>query len=206
MLQWEKGLIDYFHGYDNLQKFYADVGGANSEWSSAQAFETGRVAMAIDGEWRESFIQNDKAKINYGTAPWPVADDQSQLYGSGQVGGTIIGIPRTAAHPNEAWAFVQFLTTNTKAVDTLAELLKNVPTTYGSLKDPVLVNDPLFATFISIFQNANSSFPPLTTSGTLASDALGAFISKWQAGQVSDLQQGLQQLASQIDQQSQLGG
>jgi multiple sugar transport system substrate-binding protein len=205
MLQWEKGLIDYFHGYDNLQKFYADVGGPNSEWSSAQAFETGRVAMAIDGEWRESFIQNDKAKINYGTAPWPVADDQSQLYGSGQVGGTIVGIPRTAEHPNEAWAFVQFLTTNTKAVDTFAELLRNVPTTYESLKNPVLVNDPLFATFLDIFQNPNSSFPPLTTSGTLASDALGTFVSKWQAGQVSDLQQGLQELASQIDQQSQLG-
>ena len=42
----------------------------------------------------------------------------------------MIGIPCTAAHPNEAWALVKFLTTNTKAVETLAELLNNVPTTY----------------------------------------------------------------------------
>jgi multiple sugar transport system substrate-binding protein len=205
-MQWAKSQIGFFHGYDNLQKFFSKLGGPNSEWSSAQAFENGEVAMAFDGEWRSSFIQNDKAKINYGTAPFPTADNKTQLYGAGQVGGTVIGIPKTSAHPNEAWALVSFLATNTKALDTLAELLKNVPTTYASLKDPKLVNDPHFKPFLEIFQNPNSRFYPLTTAGTAAADDLDAFVAKWQAGNVSSLSQGLKQLANQVDQQLQLGG
>jgi multiple sugar transport system substrate-binding protein len=206
MLKWAKSEVAYFHGYDNLQKFFSKVGGPNSEWSSAQAFEQGEVAMAFDGEWRSSFIENDKAKIRYGTAPFPVADNKPELYGSGQVGGTIIGIPRTSTHPNEAWALVKFMTTNTKALDTLAELLKNVPTTYGSLRDPKLINDPHFKPFLSIYRNHNSRFYPLTTAGTAAADALDSFITKWQAGDVQNLQQGLKQLADQVNQQLQLGG
>jgi multiple sugar transport system substrate-binding protein len=162
--------------------------------------------MIFDGEWRSSFIKNDKAKINYGTAPFPTADNQTQLYGSGQVGGTVIGIPRTAAHPNEAWALVKFLTTNTKSVETLAELLSNVPTTYASLKDPKLTSDPHFKPFLGIFRNPNSRFYPLTTAGTAAADALAAFVDNWQAGDVPNLQQGLQKLTDQVDQQLQLGG
>jgi multiple sugar transport system substrate-binding protein len=206
MMQWAKDQLGFFHGYDNLQKFFSELGGANSEWSSAQAFEKGEVAMAFDGEWRSSFIKNDKAKINYGTAPFPTADNKTELYGSGQVGGTIIGIPRTAAHPNEAWALVKFLTTDTKAVDTLAELLNNVPTTYESLKSTKLARDPHFKTFLDIFHNPNSRFYPLTTAGTAAADDLDAFVGKWQAGKVSNLSQGLKDLADQVNNQLQLGG
>jgi multiple sugar transport system substrate-binding protein len=162
--------------------------------------------MIFDGEWRSSFIENDKAKIDYGTAPFPTADSKTDLYGAGQVGGTIIGIPRTAAHPNEAWALVKFLTTNTKSLETLAELLKNVPTTYEALKDPTLANDPHFKPFLDIFQNPNSRFYPLTTAGTAAADALDAFVAKYQAGDVQNLAQGLKQLAEQVNQQLQLGG
>jgi multiple sugar transport system substrate-binding protein len=206
MMEWAKSQLSYGHGYDTLTRFFSKIGGANSEFSSAQAFEKGEVAMIFDGEWRSSFIKNDKAKINYDTAPFPTADNQTQLYGSGQVGGTVIGIPRTAAHPNEAWALVKFLTTNTKSVETLAELLSNVPTTYASLKDPKLTSDPHFKPFLGIFRNPNSRFYPLTTAGTAAADALAAFVDNWQAGDVPNLQQGLQKLSDQVNQQLQLGG
>ena len=206
MMNWDKSLESYYGGYDNLQKFYAAAGGANSEWGPSQAFETGKVAMSYDGEWREAFIQNDKAKINYGTAPVPVADDESQIYGAGQVGGTIIGIPRTVQHPAEAWALVKFLSTNTKSLETMADLLKNVPTTYAALKDPVLSKDPKFVTFMNMFKNPNSHFYPLTTAGTSAADALGSLTDKWEAGQVPDLQKGLQQLDDQVNSQLQLAG
>jgi multiple sugar transport system substrate-binding protein len=206
MMQWIKDQVSFFHGQENLKHFFSDVGGANSEWSPAQAFEKEKVAMAYDGEWRTASIQLDKAKLNYGTAPFPTADDHTDLYGTGQIGGTIIGIPRTAAHPNEAWALVKFLTTNTKSVDTLAELLKNVPTTYESLKDPNLANDPHFKTFLDIFKDPDSRFYPLTTAGTAAADDLDSFISNYEAGDVANLQQGLKNLAEQVDQQLQLGG
>ncbi len=51
MLQWQKSFVDAI-GYDKLQKFSAKLGGGDSEWSAAHGFETGKIAMMIDGEWR----------------------------------------------------------------------------------------------------------------------------------------------------------
>jgi multiple sugar transport system substrate-binding protein len=204
MLQWEKPLIDYM-GYNNLQKMLAAAGGPDSEWGAQNLFETGKVAMLFDGEWRESSIKFDKSNVNFGTAPTPVADDMSSIYGAGRVGGTVVGIPRTVQHPAEAWALVNFLTTNTESLTSLASLLNNVPSTYDSIKDTPLAKDPLFKTFLDIFQNPNSHFYTLTPAGTVAPDALTQFQEKWEAGSVSDLQAGLKQLADTVDQQSQLG-
>ena len=53
MLTWQKELIDWY-GYDNLVKWQAGVG---DEFSPENAFETGKLAMNFDGEWRTAFIQ-----------------------------------------------------------------------------------------------------------------------------------------------------
>src|SRR4029077_4193169 len=82
LLEWDKAFMENVYGpdgYDKLQQYFAEVGGPNSEWSSAQAFETEQLAMAFDGEWRNAFIEDDKAKIDYGTAAFPVADDHPEL-------------------------------------------------------------------------------------------------------------------------------
>jgi multiple sugar transport system substrate-binding protein len=204
MLAWNKEMVDYY-GYNDLQTFFQQLGGPNSEWSSAHGFEQGKIALLYDGEWRGTFISDDKSKVDFGTAPFPVADDRPELYGSGQVGGTVVGIPRTAEHPSEAWLLVKFLTMDTKAVETLANLLGNVPTTYEALKDPKLANDPLFKPFMEIFQNEQSYLLPLTPAASAPADLLADFQGKWEAGKVSDLQAGLEDLANAVDQQVGLG-
>jgi multiple sugar transport system substrate-binding protein len=161
--------------------------------------------MLYDGEWRGSFIRDDKAKISFATAPFPVADDRPELYGSGQVGGTVVGISRTAKHPDEAWLLVKFLTTDTKAVETLANLLGNIPTTFDSLKDPKLLSDPTFKPFMEIFQNPHSYLLPLNPAASAPADALARFQSKWEAGKVTNIQTGLEQLANTVNQQIALG-
>jgi multiple sugar transport system substrate-binding protein len=204
MLEWNKQMVDDY-GYENLQVFYHELGGANSEWSTAQAFEQGKVAMLYDGEWRGTMIKGDEAPIDFATAPFPVADDHPELYGSGQVGGTTVGISRTAEHPDEAWLLVQFLTTDPQAVNTLAVTLGNIPTTYDSLKDTPLASDPQFKPFLDIYQNEHSYLLPLTPTGSAPADLLADFQAKWEAGNVPDLQAGLEQLASSVDQQAELG-
>jgi len=87
----------------------------------------------------------------------------------------------------------------------LATILKNVPTTFESLKDPTLNSDPHFKVFMQIFGNPHSSFKQITPIGDTDSNPWGDFVGKWEAGQVPDLNAGLQGLATQIDQQSQLG-
>jgi multiple sugar transport system substrate-binding protein len=204
MLQWDKDLVN-FYGYDKLVQFKASLGGDDSEWNSQQGFETGRVALAYDGEWREAFIEQHHANIDYGTAPFPVADDHPELYGSGLIGGTVVGVSRTSEHPAEAWLFTKELTTNTDFLTSLAEKLKNVPTTFASLKATQLSSDPIFRTFLEIFKDPDSHFRPLTTLGTGDADLEAAFLERWEAGKITDPQSALDSLAHQIDEQQQLG-
>jgi multiple sugar transport system substrate-binding protein len=204
LLEWEKSLVDWY-GYENLQRFIGALGGPDSEWSAAHGFEVDKIAMILDGEWRIAFIDNDKSKVNYATAPFPVADDRPDLYGAGQIGGDVVGIPRTSEHPAEAWLLLKYLALDTQAEVKLATILKNVPTTYDSLKDPGLSSNEHFKTFLDIFANPNSGFKPLTTIGTADEDLWLAFLAKWEAGKVTDLQAGLQETAVNIDKQFQLG-
>ena len=204
MLQWQKSLVDWY-GYDKLQRFYASLGGPDSEWSASQGFETGKIAMTMDGEWRVAFIADDKAKIDYGTAPFPAADSAPQIYGSGQIGGNTVGLPKGSQHPAEGWLLLKWLATDTQAQLQLANLLKNVPTTLDALKDPQLANDPHFDTFMKIFANPQSAYKQQTPIGDTDQTLFKDFINKWQAGKVSDLAAGLQQVAKQIDDQNALG-
>jgi multiple sugar transport system substrate-binding protein len=208
LLQWQKDFITNVYGadgYSKLQQFFAKMGGPDSEWSTAQGFETGQLAMALDGEWRNAFIADDKADIKYATAPFPVADSLPDLYGSGQIGGDVVGIPSNAKNADSAWLLLKYLALDTQAEVKLATILKNVPTTFESLKDPTLNSDPHFKVFMQIFGNPHSGFKEITPIGTTDTDLWGAFVGKWEAGQVPDLNAGLQGLATQIDQQSQLG-
>jgi multiple sugar transport system substrate-binding protein len=204
-LQFVKQMTDWF-GYDKLQRWFASVGGENSEFSPSNAFEQGKLAMDFDGEWRVGFIQNDKSNVPYATAPMAVPDDSPQLYGVGQIGGTIIGIPRGVPHSDASWLLVKFLALDTQAETELGQALHNVPTTFEAAKDPTLAADPHFKTFLDIFANPNSRYKQITPLGLEDTTLYDQFVDKYLAGKASDLQGGLQQVASQIDKQQQLGG
>jgi multiple sugar transport system substrate-binding protein len=204
MLTWQKAMVDAI-GYEKLQKFAAKLGGANSEFSAQNGFETGKIAMMMDGEWRNAFIEGDKSKVKYATAPFPVDTDQPDLYGSGQIGGTIVGIPKGVKHPAESWLLLQFMTTDNDYLTTLAHGLKNVPSTTESLQDQQLQSDPHFKPFLDIFANTKSTFKPITPIGQTDTDLLGTFAEKWQAGKIPDLQAGLKGIDDQIAKQIQLG-
>jgi len=201
MLTWQKSMVDDY-GYDKLTRFTA---GAGDEFSAANAFEKGKVAMMIDGEYRNAFIKAEASSLSYGTAPFPAADDKSDLYGSGYVTGNVIGIGRGAQNPEAAWALIKFLTTDTDTVVAVANTIKNVPTWTPALQSPALEKDANYQTFLDVFANAKSSTTPATASGKGYQDTFAKFATDWQAGKVSDLQAGLKDTAQQIDDQSSLG-
>jgi multiple sugar transport system substrate-binding protein len=193
--QWQKDLVD-FYGADNLAKF---VAGSSDEFGSAQDFEIGRVAMAIDGEWRNAFIADATPNLNYGTAPYPVADDHPELYGSGLSGGSVIGIPRGAPHEAEAWLLVKYMTTDTPTLVYMANTVNNVPTTFDSLQSPDLTASDQFKVFLQIFENPDSIYKPPTVIGIQDQNILSDFADKWESGSTTDLQAGLQQAAQNVD-------
>jgi multiple sugar transport system substrate-binding protein len=197
MLKWQKSLIDWY-GYNNLVKFQAGLG---DEFSASNAFETGKLAMNLDGEWRVAFIANEKPSLSYGTAPLPADDAHPELYGSGYINGTIIGIPKNGRHPDQAWELVKWLTTNTHALAELSNGLRNVPSTTASTHSKELIPDAHFEPFLKIFANPRSGTSPIMASGASFTNLVQAFVAKWQAGKVKDLPAGLKDLDKQLDAQ-----
>jgi multiple sugar transport system substrate-binding protein len=201
-LKWSKGLIDYY-GFDKLKRWQASVG---DEFSTSNAFETGKLAMAIDGEWRVAFIAAEHPELQYATAPMPVDDAHPELYGSANVNGTIIGIPKTSKHKDEAWALLKYLTTNSHALAQLSNGIRNVPTTRASLTSKEIKPDKKFSTFIKIFANPKNTTMPITPIGSAFGTLLNNFIDKYQAGRVKDLKAGLEKLDKDTNAQLKQGG
>lgn len=202
-LQWNKSLIDWY-GYDNVRRFLRSMG---QEFESSNPFEKGKVAMAVDGEWRTKFIEQEAPKLDYGTAPPPVADNLRARYGGAFIAGTVIGIPRGSKHPQAAWEFIKYLTTNTGALVTFANALGNVPSTIPALGSPDLKLPPQFRTFLDIFKNPNSSTTPPTPNGNDYIVKGQQFVQdQWEPGKVRDLDKALRRLDSDIDKALQLAG
>jgi multiple sugar transport system substrate-binding protein len=199
MFEWQKRFItdvygkgNFANGSDALQRF---VAGSADEFSASNDFEIGRVAMTLDGEWRPAFVADEHPELNYDSAPMPVAPDQPDLYGSGIVGGTVIGIPRGSAHEAEAWLLIKYMATDTSPIVHIANFANNVPTTFEALKSPDLNLPPQFQTFMDVFNNPHSEYRPTTPIGEGLATYLDNFADKWQTGSTSDLQGGLAEVA-----------
>jgi multiple sugar transport system substrate-binding protein len=194
-LKWQKSLVD-FYGYDKLVRWQA---GAGDEFAPSHPFETGKLAMMLDGEWRVAFIKNEHPELQYATAPMPVDDAHPELYGGGAVNGTIIGIPKGGKNRDQAGDLVKYLTTNDHALAKFSNGIRNVPSTVSSSKSKELIPDKNFATFLKIFTNPHSQTTPITPIGLDHLTTFTNFIVKWQAGKVSDLQAGLREVDKQIN-------
>ena len=136
MARWQKKLVDWY-GYDKLVKL---AGGAGDEFSASNAFETGKVAMNLDGEYRIGFIKAEAPKLDFGTAPLPVS--KPDLYGSGFVIGTIMGLPKGAKHADPAWLFLKYFSTDPTTLAQMSNGLQNIPSTLASLKSHGAQVDP----------------------------------------------------------------
>jgi len=193
LLRWQKNLVDYY-GHDKLVKWQT---GAGDEWSAPHAFGRGKLAMMVDGEWRVAFLAADHKGLSYGTAPMPVG--VKSQYGAGYINGTIIGIPKGGKNTDLAWDLVKYLTTNTHALATFSNGIRNVPSTAAAAKSPELKPDPNFATFTKVFVHPKSATVPVTPLGAAHLETFTSFLAKWQAGKVKDLRAGLLEVDKQID-------
>ena len=117
--------------------------------------------MILDGEWRVAFLKDQAPDVDFGTAPFPVPDDQADRYGAGYVTGNIMGISKGSKNPEAAWALIKYLTLNTGAIVKLANGIKNVPTTHAALASPDLQVDDAFKTFLDMFENPASQTSPV---------------------------------------------
>ena len=194
-LTWQRALVDWY-GRADLDAFHTQVG---DEFSTDNAFQAGRLAMCLDGEWRVAFIAVEADGLDYGTAPLPVDDGHPELYGSGHINGSVIGIPRRARHRDAAWTLVRYLATDEAALAKLSNGLRNVPSTRASLRSPILVPDDRFAVFLDIFAHDRSASAPMTPIGSDYQAMFEEVGRAWQEGQIDDLDAVLRDLDTAID-------
>ncbi len=195
LMTWQKSFVDEI-GYDKLNAFTSGLG---QEFSADNAFQTGQVAMNLDGEYRTAFIDDQTPDLHYATAPMPTADDHTDLYGAGYITGNIAGISKGSKNPELAWALLKYLTTNTDAIVKLSNGLKNVPTTADALASPDLEVTDQFATFLKIVADPNSGTTPPSPNGAGYQQSFEDFWHQYQSGDVPDLAAGLKDIDQQID-------
>lgn len=200
LMTWQKAFVDKI-GYDKLKTF---ISGLGQEYAADNPFQTGKISMAIDGEWRVGFLADQAPSLKYDTAPFPTAADHTDLYGGGYVSGTVAGIAKGSTHAELAWALLKYLTTNTAAVVKLSNGLYNVPTTEAALKSPDLSFPKQFDTFLQILGNKNVSTNPATAIGETNQTTFGDYWDKWQQGNGGDLDAGLKDVDKTINQAIQL--
>lgn len=101
---WIESYVHKF-GVDNLRKF----GASSGNFASPQnPFMEGRVAMELQGVWMNNFIEKFAPTLEWGAAPFPAIDpDQVPVATLAEC--DIVVIPRGARHPEEAFEFMLYL-------------------------------------------------------------------------------------------------
>ncbi|GAB3401226.1 extracellular solute-binding protein [Schumannella luteola] len=200
LLTWQKDFVDEI-GYDKLRSFTSGLG---QEFSADNAFQTGQVAMQIDGEYRSAFIADQAPDLDYGTAPTPVLDGVGH-YGASYVAGNVAGIAKGSKNPELAWALLKYLATDTDTQVALANGLKNTPTLTSALTSSKLEVDENYRTFIDAAANEHTITSPATTDGAAY---LKTFQDAWNDYQEhgGDLTKILKKVDADIDAANQLAG
>jgi multiple sugar transport system substrate-binding protein len=195
LMKWQSGFVKKI-GYAKLKRFSAGLG---QEFSADNAFQKGKLAMNMDGEYRTAFIADQAPNLNYATAPFPTADDHTDLYGGGYITGNIAGISKGSQNPELAWALLKYLTTNTTAVVKLANGLKNVPHLQSALSSSSLEVSSQYKTFVDVAGDANSGTTPPSPVGAGYQQTFEQYWDKYQETGTGNLTTGLKTVDKQID-------
>ena len=132
--------------------------GSATSSTPSKAFEIGKLAMNFDGEWRVAFIHNEHPDLDYGTAPMPVDDAHPELYGSGYINGTIIGIPTRREAPGPGVGARQVPDDERpRAGRALERPAQRADDAELAARRRRSIPDAHFATFLKIFANPKSS-------------------------------------------------
>jgi multiple sugar transport system substrate-binding protein len=195
LIKWQTAFVKKI-GYAKLKAFDAAAG---QEFSASNAFQKGKLAMNMDGEWRTAFIAAQAKNLKYGTAPFPTADDHTDLYGGGYITGNIAGIAKGSKNPELAWALLKYLTTNTGAVVKMANGLKNVPHLTSALQSPDLQVSTQYKTFIDVAGDSHSLTTPASPVGAGYQTTFEQWWEKYQETGTGSIPAGLKTVDKQIN-------
>lgn len=165
-LSWETSFVRQY-GVNNIGNF---LGSSGAYLTASDPFESGKLAMVYDGPWALAYIESNVPKLapSIGVAPFPAPAGQAQNTGTSFIDTNPQIIPRGAAHPQQAFDFIKWLTTNPQLASSFANLVANLPQLKNVPQFP-LEKNPGFSFFM---RNGASShvhvWPQLSVSSEYA--------------------------------------
>ncbi|PQV63511.1 multiple sugar transport system permease protein [Abditibacterium utsteinense] len=111
-LKYMADFYDMLGGYNKVNVFQSGF-----QSNEQDPFFTGRVAMVINGSWNMNNIARYAPDLDFGVVSAPVPKERLEGKGrfAGQdpfitwTGGYSLAVPAGSAHPNEAWRFIKWM-------------------------------------------------------------------------------------------------
>ena len=142
-------------------------------------FKAGKVAMTFNGPW--VLEQYKEAGINFGVIEPPAGPNGDKHV---MMGGFGLAIPNQAKHPDEAWEFIKWWTTQPENGVEFCKISGNMPANKEAAADPYFAEDEYFPVFNAAFEYADIRSKAFGYAD-LETLALIPQLQKFQAGEVS---------------------
>lgn len=106
---YSKESIAFFNTLYNIDQSHVsyEIMNKNNDSFPYELFESGSVAMELQGEWMVNILLDDKTNVDWDIAPMPVDDDVPSGTTTGQY--QLAGISSSCKYPEQAYAFLSFL-------------------------------------------------------------------------------------------------
>jgi multiple sugar transport system substrate-binding protein len=146
------------YGAGALQRFASGFGPFGSP---QYPFFRGSTTMVFQGVWLSNYMRQYAPNLDYGVAAWPAVHPGEPPFTI--VEGDMLVIPRGSQHPQQAWEFLEYVSSSNPAAQSLAELRGLELTCFLQEKNsPLRVWSPYFSQhhphpFISVFRELAQS-------------------------------------------------
>ena len=95
-------------GVSVIKRFRSGFGNSSSPRS---AFLSGKVAMTLQGVWMHNYIEKYAPGLQWAAAPFPYPAGRPDLAGTSHAEADVLMIPKGSPHLEEAFAFMQYVST-----------------------------------------------------------------------------------------------
>ena len=201
---WQKNFIAQVYGGGDYKKGAAAVtkfaAGAGDFWGGDNDFIKGRVAMMTSMDWMSQMFCDldwvlnpcNKPVVNFGIAALPMDDRLANRYGSAPVGGALMGISKGTKNFADAWLVMKSLATDPQLGIELSNMTGSIPTQVALQNSSKITFPAFYDNVYAITKNQYSGWHALRNTGAHREETeLNNFMAAWQAGQVSNLKDGL---------------
>ena len=146
-------------GVDKIQLFRSGFGNVTSPQNP---FLSGKVAMEIQGVWMFNFIEKYAPGLDWAAAPFPPPSDRPELARTTDVECDQLVIPSGAQHPDEAFEFLRFVSSQEAMEMLCLAQKKHTPLLTMSESFRAQHPHPYIELFQELAQSPNGFHPPQT--------------------------------------------